>query len=245
MGGRVVSLPPTACLSKRSIATTRAHRQGRAVGAALLLTALSSLAGMVPVGRSTPAGGVTAAAAATPPHIMLIVDENKAYSAVQGTPYIIANATAPYINGTLRANYTSATQWYSDEHNSPLDYRDLISGASQGAGNGPYPATTVVDELQSAGISWKAYMEDMPGTCYTGANTSTYTIIHNPFVDFSSILNTAQCNNVVPYSQASGDLNSGSPPDFVWVTPNLCDDMHTSISPCSSDAVATGDSWLA
>jgi hypothetical protein len=176
---------------------------------------------------------------------MLIVDENKAYSANQGTPYIIGNSSAPYINNTLAANYTLATQWYSDEHTSPPDYRDLISGASQGSGNGPYPATTVVDELKSAGISWKAYMEDMPGTCYTGANTSTYTIIHNPFVDFSSILNTAQCNNVVPYSQASGDLNSGSPPDFVWVTPNLCDDMHTSISPCSSDAVATGDSWLA
>jgi len=245
MGGRVVSLPPTACLSKRSMATIRAHRHRRAVGAALLLTALSSLAGTVPVGRSTPAGGVTAAAAAAPPHIMLIVDENKAYSANQGTPYIIGNSSAPYINNTLAATYTSATQWYSDEHTSPLDYRDLISGASQGPGNGPYPATTVVDELKSAGISWKAYMEDAPSACYRGGDTGNYLVSHNPFVDFNSIINSpSQCNNVVPYSQASTDLNSGSPPAFVWVSPNQCNDMHTNGTPCAANAVATGDLWL-
>jgi hypothetical protein len=245
MGGRVVSLPPTVCLSKRSIATTRAHRQGRAVGAALLLTALSSLAGTDPVGWSTPAGGVSAAAAATPPHIMLIVDENKAYSAAQGAPFIIGNtAGAPYINNTLAATYTSATNWFSNVHGSVADYEGMLSGAPLG-GAGP----TLVDELASAGISWKAYMEDMPATCYRGAPVGNYDPTHNPFIDYTSITATSQCNNVVPYTNAVSDLNNPSPPSFVWISPNVCNDMHTNgIMPpasCPSDAVATGDAWLA
>jgi hypothetical protein len=243
MGGRVVSLSPTACLSKRSMATTRTHRQGRAVGAALLLTALSSLAGMVPVGRSTPAGGVTAAAAATPPHIMVIVDENKGYSAAQGSPFIIGNtSSAPYINNTLATTFTSATHWFSNQHGSVPDYEGLIAGSNQ-AGAGP----TVVDELASAGISWKAYMEGMPTPCYRGNPIGNYDPNHNPFIDFTSITNnTSQCNNVVPYSpNAMTDLNSASPPDFVFVSPDSCDDMHTNGGPCPQDPVTAGDTWLA
>jgi hypothetical protein len=42
----------------------------------------------------------------------------------------------------------------------------------------------------------------------------------------------------VPFSDFSGDLANGRLANFVWITPNLCNDMHD----CS---VATGDAWLA
>ena len=181
MGGRVVSLSPTACLSKRSMATTRTHRQGRAVGAALLLTALSSLAGMVPVGRSTPAGGVTAAAAATPPHIMVIVEENQEYGS------IIGSSNAPYINSLART-YRSATNWYAVQHNSPTDYLDLLSGSDQGLPNGkPYSVPTLVDELHAGSIPWRGYMESMPSNCFKGTTADgLYDPIHNPFHYFTN-----------------------------------------------------------
>jgi acid phosphatase len=43
---------------------------------------------------------------------------------------------------------------------------------------------------------------------------------------------------VVPYTDLSNDLRSaGTTPAFVWITPNVCNDMHD----CS---VSTGDTWL-
>jgi phosphatidylinositol-3-phosphatase len=199
---------------------------------------------MLSGGHSAPVG-VVAAAAGTPPHIMVIVDENKGYSAAQGAPFIIGNTGgAPYINNTLAATYTSATNWFSNVHGSVADYEGMLAGAPAG-GAGP----TLVDELASAGISWKAYMEDMPTTCYRGSPVGNYDPTHNPFIDFTSITATSQCNNVVPYANAVSDLNSPSPPSFVWISPNVCNDMHTngSVPPasCPSNAVATGDTWLA
>ena len=188
----------------------------------------------------------TAVSTASPPHIMVIVDENTAYAKSDGTPFVIGNAKAPYINNTLVKTYASATQWYSVEHNSPKDYYDLISGADQAGQNKPYKATTLVAELASAGYTWKAYMEGAPSACYTGKDVNSYAKSHNPFIAFADVVkNPAQCANVVPYTQTqlSTDLNSTSPPDFVWITPNVCDDMHSKCSP-QNNKVAQGDQWL-
>src|SRR2546428_7853727 len=71
--------------------------------------------------------------------------------------------------------------------------------------------------------------------CDTNYN-QPYTPEHNPFVFFTDITsNTARCSNVV-LANPSGcavsdctlidDLNSGSAPNFMWLTPNNCDNMH-------------------
>jgi acid phosphatase len=184
-----------------------------------------------------------------PPHIMIIVDENKAYSKAQGSAYVIGNSNAPYIN-SLASTYASATHWFANQHGSPNDYLDLISGSNQGLSEGtgpPYTATSLVDELNTAGISWKAYMEAMPSACYKGGTTGLYESDHNPFVYFSDYKSLCSGGNgVVPYtlSGMSTDLNSSSPPDFVWITPNICDDMHTNGGACGNNGVADGDAWL-
>jgi acid phosphatase len=43
---------------------------------------------------------------------------------------------------------------------------------------------------------------------------------------------------VVDYSQLDADIAAGSLPDYVFITPNLDDDMH-------DGTVAQGDAWLA
>jgi phosphatidylinositol-3-phosphatase len=187
------------------------------------------------------ARATTSRAATTPPHIMVIVMENEGYSQIIGN-----TKQAPYIN-SLASTYRSATHWYGLQHNSLSDYVALISGAI-----GTYSVPTLVGELASAvpAIPWKAYMEDMPSVCYTGPGIGNYSKLHNPFVFFKSIKNTAQCNNVVrvatPLTGSSSmisDLNSGSPPDFVWLTPNECDDMNSKCSPLFSH-IKQGDQWL-
>jgi phosphatidylinositol-3-phosphatase len=210
---------------------------------ALAMTSLLGAAGSA--GLQLAAGPIRVSAAA-PPHIMVIVDENAAHDATFGSPYIVGNTNAPYINNTLIPTYTNATGWFSVEHHSSYDYYDLISGADQAGLSKPLSGTTFVDQLAAKGVSWKAYMESAPSTCYKGGSVGAYYKGHNPFVSFKSILsNPSQCDNVVPYtpSQMTADLNQVSPPSFVWVTPNQCDDMHSNCSP-TNNKVQQGDTWL-
>jgi hypothetical protein len=101
--------------------------------------------------------------------------------------------------------------------------------------NGP----TLVDQLEAAKLSWKAYMESMPSVGYTGAAApvdtvngkqvprNLYAVKHNPFYYFSNIVNNpARLQKIVPFSQFDADLASNSVANFVWISPNQCDDMH-------------------
>jgi phosphatidylinositol-3-phosphatase len=192
---------------------------------------------------------------------MVIVEENVEYGG------IIGSSNAPYIN-SLANSYASATSWYAVQHNSPHDYLDLLSGSDQGLPNGvPFSATTLVDELHTKGIPWRAYMESMPSqNCFTGGMTvdGLYDPIHNPFHYFTnSNSNQAAgwCSSanqstegVLPYPGSStllSTLNGANAPDFVWITPNDCHDMHgdtnagsTCASSTTSQLTQAGDTWL-
>jgi hypothetical protein len=210
----------------------------------------SPTASGTPTPTITPTPTPTSSPPPGEPHIMVIMDENEEYSDIIGNP------SAPYLN-SLAAQYTSATNWYSIEHISGADYRDLVSGYD----NQPGSTTTIVDELIKAGIPWKAWMESMPSNCYTGSQTPDYTYDahHNPlhsFPNYKSYCNNLATEGVVPYPGASSmvsTLDSANPPDYVWLTPNTCDDMHAdgmAGSPCpqikygSQALITAGDTWL-
>lgn len=122
-----------------------------------------------------------------------------------------------------------------------------------------YPSSvlTVADQLDSAAKTWKAYMGDMgndpareTSTCGHPAINSVdmtqsaeapnsnlpqgdqYATRHNPFMYFHSIIDSSECNlNVVNLNQLQTDLKfAASTPNFVFITPNLCDDGHD--GPC-------------
>ena len=98
---------------------------------------------------------------------------------------------------------------------------------------------TELDPTQAAGFAnlGEAYMENQ--ALQTGCDTKTtllYEYQHNPFTSFADILNNAaRCSNMV-LANPSGcsvtdcalidDLNSGSAPNFMWLTPNDCNNMH-------------------
>jgi len=173
--------------------------------------------------------------AAGPPHIMVIVMENREASSVLGQP------DAPYIN-SLASAYGQATQWYGVSHPSLPNYLAMLSGSDQGVqddGTGyTFAGPTLVDQLAARGIGWRAYMEDMPAPCFGGASSGGYVKKHDPFMYFTSITgNPAQCARVVPHPQLITDLQSGGAPPFLFVTPNLCDDGHD----CGN---ASADTWL-
>jgi phospholipase C len=170
---------------------------------------------------------------------MVIAEENHSVGQV------IGSAQMPYLN-SLASTYGLATDWSDLSHPSLPNYLGLISGSIQNnpqdttPQDGTYAGPTLVDELAAAGYSWKAYLEDMPTACDKSDNyVGEYDVNHNPFMYFDSIrTSTAQCNRDVPFTQFASDLANGSAPDFIWVSPNLIDDMH-------DGTLAQGDAWLA
>ena len=181
-----------------------------------------------------------AQAAATPPHVMVVLMENTSYEGIVG------NSQMPFVNGLVNTNGSVSTTDLS--HPSLPNYLGYVSGSIQNnpqdttPQDGTYAGPQFTDELAAAGIGWNAYMQDMPAACdltdqYGPGN---YDVNHNPFMYFDSVRNNpSQCNRDVPYTQLTTDLNAGTAPPFLWVTPNTINDMHDG-TPAQGDAFLQG-----
>ena len=98
-----------------------------------------------------------------------------------------------------------------------------------------FAGQTIVDQLEAKGLSWKAYMQSIP---FAGADVEFYPTVgttfyklyaekHNPFLYFSNIRGSAsRMANIVPLPQLEYDLATGNAPNFVWISPDQCSDMH-------------------
>ncbi len=203
---------------------------GGIAAVALVLGAL-----LVPIAATTNAA---AAANGIPAfdHIFVVMLENHSYNE------IIGNSSAPYLN-SLASRYGLATQYHALGHGSLLNYLAMTGGSTFGVTancNTCYVSAPnlAVDRIEPSGRTWKAYMESMPTPCMLG-DTSLYVQHHNPFVYYDNIrTNPSECNKVVPSSNLTTDLASAATtPNFAWITPNQCDNMHN----CP---ISTGDAWL-
>jgi phospholipase C len=227
--------------------------------------------------------GLRPAAGQQPPvkNVFVIMLENKGYTQTFGS-----GSAVPYLATTLPAQGELLTEYYGIGHNSNDNYIAMISGQApnpqnqadcqifsdfvstgviapygQLAGQGcvfPSSVKTVGDQLQSAGLTWRGYMEDMPSPCYhpalntqdqtqTATATNQYATRHNPFVYFHSIIDTASCSaNDVPLTQLNSDLSSTkATPNLVYIVPNLCHDGHD--SPCADGepgGLTSVNQWL-
>jgi len=160
---------------------------------------------------------------------------------------IIGSSAAPYLND-LAQKGASGGQYFATDHPSLPNYAELTSGQSfpnatsdcDPSASCDSTATNIADRIEASGRSWKAYEESMGAPC-TMATTGQYAARHNPFVYYTDITsNQARCQaHVVDYSNLAADLQSApTTPNYAFITPNVCNDMHD----CS---IATGDAWLA
>ena len=125
----------------------------------------------------------------------------------------------------------------------------LTSGEYASASNQPhmFNGQTIVDQLEAHHLTWKAYMQSMPSAGYTGDSyAGLYAQKHDPFMYFASIRNNpARMQQIVPFSQFGQDMQSNTVPNFVWISPDVCNDMHGAPSCSSYDGlIATGDSFV-
>ena len=168
-------------------------------------------------------------------HIVIIAMENQNYGSV------IGSSSAPFINslaaqGTTISNYHSygANAFSGDNINgcSAACYVALISGSDNGVSDGYsccLSGTTLVDQLQVAGLTWQAYCES---GCPRGND-------HFPFTGFASDANSPNVftGSSVSTSQFIAAANSPNPPNFLWFTPTDNHNMH-------DNSVSSGDSYL-
>jgi hypothetical protein len=185
-------------------------------------------------------------------HVFLIMMENHNWSDIHGS------ASAPYINNTLLPMSSYCTNYYdnpSAAHPSLPNYLWLEAGGNFGITNDNNPSSDhqsttnhLATLLTAAGVTWKAYEEDIPGTNCPVVNVNNYAVRHDPFVYFDDVSgNPPSATNVFckahvrPYTELATDLSSDSVAQYAFITPNVCDDMHDN---CTGDPIAQGDTWL-
>jgi hypothetical protein len=167
--------------------------------------------------------------------VVVIVMENAEYGEVIGA------RAAPYVTA-LAHRYGVATASFAMTHPSLPNYLALTSGSTHGISSDctscSVSGQNIVDQLERAGLSWRAYMEDLPRPCFTGAEAGEYAKKHDPFAYYSDIVRSpVRCGRIRGFGALGSDLRAGRLPTYAWITPNLCDDGHD----CG---VAAGDRFL-
>jgi hypothetical protein len=198
-------------------------------------------------------------------HVFVVAMEN------ENLGKIYDNATdASYINGTLLRIGARATSFIdelpvgspSEPHYVWLEAgtnvftdRTFTTDSAPSASNSTETAAHLATQLVGAGRSWTAYEEGIAATT-TGscpiAGSGFYAPKHDPFVFFRDVAGdppaktTPACAaHFKDVSALAGDLSAGGIADYVFITPNLCHDMHGATGCPDSNWIRAGDAWLA
>ena len=171
--------------------------------------------------------------AGPPAHIAVIVMENEEYGDIVGS------RQTPFLNA-LADRYALAQGMYAIAHPSLPNYLALTGGSTFGITSDctdcRVTASSLPGQLTGAGISWRAYMEDLSRPCYSGSGAGEYAKKHDPFLYYTPVAHSpAQCAHVVPLAGLAAGERTRTLPRFIWITPNLCHDMHD-CSPVQGDA---------
>ncbi|KAM0323021.1 hypothetical protein ACHAQA_009120 [Verticillium albo-atrum] len=138
----------------------------------------------------------------------------------------------PHI-AALKAQGILLTSYYAQTHPAQPNYLAAIAGDYFGLDHDetfrvPIKVSTVVDLLDWRGLSWKAYMEDLPGPGYMGSGSGRgegaweYVRQHNPFATFDSInLNGSRLLNLQSLADFHADVAASEVPQYAFVVPNL------------------------
>src|SRR3989449_624969 len=182
-------------------------------------------------------------------YIVTILMENNGLCDV--TPSLVsgcgsASNPARYIT-SLAQSYGFNTHYTGVGHPSEPNYVALLGGSTFGYTSDGYccfqlNSPNLVDRLEAAGLSWKAFAEDSSGSGTCGFMPPR-SGDHYPFIDFSDMKTSARCANMLTTTspldpEFLAAINDVTLPNYVWLTPNDSDNMHSS-------SITIGDSYLA
>jgi phospholipase C len=154
--------------------------------------------------------------------VFIIMFENELESAVLMDDYMRSLQT----RGVRLSNYHGVT------HPSQPNYVAAVTGLPFVSDDNcqDIDASNVVDLLEAKGVTWKAYMEDLPEDDKTVCISADrlYFRKHNPFVSLNNIRNDpTRLAKIVNAKVLNDDVIAGKLPGFGWFTPNIQNDGHS------------------
>jgi hypothetical protein len=238
------------------------------VGSALLLAgALGLSASAATLDRPSSPADEEALRGAAPviQHVFVIAMENHDSTEIYGD-----TTNAPYINNTLIPAYAHATNftdplalsipsephyvWMEAGTNAFSDHT-FTTDNNPSSSNSTSSTAHLVTQIKNAtsGVTWMTYQEGLNST--TGscpiAGSGFYAPKHDPFIFFQDVsgnppskTNSYCIAHHKPYSSFATDLAANNIASYVFITPNLCDDMHGASGCPNSNTIRSGDDWL-
>jgi chitodextrinase len=197
--------------------------------------------------------GTAAPSTAPYSHIVVVMDENLTVSAWQAAP----DATFTHMLATNCRNETNAA---GETHPSFPNYLAVMSGTFNTCLACSSSADNMFHQLGAAGLTWKDYNQSMPSNC--AGNTSQvpyYRDGHNPAYWFTDLGPTSKGGDgscakydvpADPYLW--NDIAADALPNFAWIAPDDCRDMHWMTGTCDTvtgqsktQRIAIGDAYIA
>lgn len=221
-----------------------------------------------PGGGDGPPGGSgdarTDGSSAAKRTIFVIPMENEPSSAIYGN-----TTDAPYINGLMpMAAYATKFQDELPALPSEPHYIWMEAGTNQFSDttftNDNDPSSShstsstahLTAQLNTANVSWMSYQQGMTANTCPVSSTGEYAAKHDPMVFFQDIAGSPPSSSNAgckahhkPYSQFATDLmNPANMAQYVFITPDLCHDMHGDLGCPQGTATAAniqaGDTFL-
>ncbi len=178
--------------------------------------------------------GQVVTSAPQPDHVVIVIEENKAYK------QIIGNMAAQYINH-LANEGALFTHSFGVAHPSQPNYLALFSGSAHGVPDNrclrALTGENLASELRKRGLTFAIYSESMPSVGYTGCEYGHYQRKHNPAVNWQGTNVPPEMN--MPFSMFPSDYSKL--PTVSMVVPNQLNDMHDGEA---LKAIIQGDRWL-
>src|SRR6266567_2843209 len=179
-------------------------------------------------------------------YVTVILMENNGLCDIITTTLAGCSSTgaATYMT-SLATSYSIATHYTAITHPSQPNYMTLIGGDTYVSGDGnccwQFSNPNIIDRIEASGRTWKAFAEDATGsgTCSLRPPRQAD---HFAFLEFNDMKTTPRCANFLATTSPNDQeflsvLNGANPPNFLWLTPNDTDNMHSS-------SVNKGDNYL-
>jgi hypothetical protein len=196
-------------------------------------------------------------------HVTVIVMENLSLSELDESDNVMVS---PFLQ-SLKTSAAYSTNYHGVTHPSLPNYLAMTSGddfgvgcdcTPQGDGDcGTFSCTILThscscpqstdhlgDQLEAAGRSWRAYGESMGRDTPCRMDTdSLYAARHVPFVYYDDLqIDAGRCaQHVVDFSYLADETVV---PDYVFIAPNLTNDMHDPVLGGHGPNIMHGDTWL-
>ncbi|KFY59105.1 hypothetical protein V496_05836 [Pseudogymnoascus sp. VKM F-4515 (FW-2607)] len=188
------------------------------------------------------ATAISAAAASSTPVVLTSNVKGKGFDRIvqiwlENTDYALA-ANDPSMKELAKQAIT-LSNYHAVTHPSEPNYAAVIGGDHFGMDNDeflsfPSNVSTVIDLLDTKGISFGTYQEHLPYTGFLGFNYSNqdnfandYVRKHNPLALYESVTsNSTRLGTIKSFVDFETELKNKQLPQWSFITPNMSNDGH-------------------